>query len=164
VFADHLGLPNPDKLFILNYKMESFANSNLTLKYQPDNTIKLVKLKGTPNPQGATELGSQAVSLATKFANLEKDIEAREKSRLAERAALRQQRGASFSLLQDYETKYQELKKLCARLKKSNTAETASEIRGLLAELNVMAVKLGRSAPWPNPQTTDLRVVCKMVS
>ena len=142
VFVTHRPLPNPHRIFVLNFRAQAFTAHTFKTEFLPDSTLKSVAFKGTPSPEGAKQLADDLVDVAGKVQSLEDDIKAKEK----ERADAKLTEGlATFDDIRKYEETFRSLHTLCASrpelVSKVDAAKAAWDAHALASPNDTEGIK-----------------------
>ena len=174
VFSTEVPFPNLERVFAVNFQAEGFADHDFNVKYFPDNTLRSIDLKGTPNAEGLAELGRQAAAVGEKALKVDEEVTRRALALEEDRKKLAGQGVTSLSDLLDYEGKRDALLQACRAWEErkppaSENADQAKaaflaaegEARLKLRDLMLAAAKIGRTAFEGSPFALSLTEICR---
>jgi len=89
VFQTSTSLPNPNKLYSINYVSQFFANSTFELTMREDNTVSALNTTGESTlPQAIKDIGKQSTDIAAAIASYENQRKAALKESMDAEATL----------------------------------------------------------------------------
>ena len=172
VMENEVPFPNQRRLFALNIKAEQFTSYALKLAYFPDNTLRKVDIKGTPDSTGVTQLLGSATDTAKKALEVDTSIaDAVKKARETKEAA----DSTAFTNLLDYVGAVDALRRHCENWaidgpKIVDPAQYATErinreqtAQSLLKAAMLAGVKANVATYTGNPYGLTIEQICTLV-